>query len=148
MQIEIAPVNPRFLAVAPRTIATACLATSLSPFRYWTASPRKAKIVHLVLDLNHLRLSRDFYLISAHKHACPEKTFKFFSALPNIRSSLEGDGRSHEESLSLILGFDPGQVLWWVFLWLLSECPLPPLLVASAMIHKANFRTWLTSFTL
>lgn len=77
----------------------------------------------------------------------PRKTFNFFLALPIKRSSLEGDGRSHEESLSLILAFEPAQVLWCVFLWLLSECPLPPLLVASAIIHKVSFwlRTWLPS---
>ena len=109
MQIEIAPVNPRFLAVAPKTIATACLATSLSPFRYRTASPTKQKLVHVLLNLNHLRLSRDFYLISAHKHA--QKNFHFFLALPNKRSSFEGDERSHEESLSLILDFEPVQFL-------------------------------------
>ena len=78
VQMEIAPVNPRFLAVAPKTIATACLATSLSPLRYWTASPRKEKLAHAVLELNHLRLSPDFYLISAHKYA--QKNFQnFFS---------------------------------------------------------------------
>lgn len=90
-----------------------------------------------------MRLSRDFYLISAHKYA-QRKFLIIFLELPISRSSLEGDRWYHEESLFVVLGFEP--VLCWTFFWLLSECPLPPLsvlLVASAIIHKMTFRTWL-----
>lgn len=47
VQSEMAPFKPRFLVVAPRTIATACLAISLSPCRHLTASPVKEKRIHI-----------------------------------------------------------------------------------------------------
>lgn len=101
--MEIAPVNPRFLAVAPKTIATACLATSLSPFRYWTASPRKEKLAHVVLDLKHLRLFERF-LSYFRPQICPEKLSKFFQYyLSNVlRSKAMEDPMKNHYHLSLV----------------------------------------------
>lgn len=68
---------------------------------------QKRKIVPLVLDLNHLRLSRDFYLISAHKQA--QKNFQIFFQLYLtyvLRSKAMEDPMKNHYHLSLVLNLN------------------------------------------
>ena len=107
MQIEIAPVSPRFLAVAPRTIATACLATSLSPLRYWTASPRKEKNRSRSIRPEPFAAFARF-LSYFRPQTSPEKLSNFFQLYLTyvLRSKAMEDPMKNHYRLSLVLSLN------------------------------------------